>query len=115
MNLFKIIIKEKKIFFIINYYLGYITIAESGISECELQDLLSLDNELLREFKINNLIKPTSNAIRIPWYYIIRLLNVLKNHLIVKPCQGIYTIGWRHKIFNEIVEEIYLSNFIIFF
>ena len=93
------------------YILGYLTVAESGLSECELQDILSLDNELLKDFKIKNLIKPKLNISRIPLFYIIRLINALSNHLLIKPYQGINTICWRHEIFNQIVYEKYLSKF----
>jgi len=93
------------------YFQGYITVSKSGLSELELQDVLSLDNELLKYFKVKNLIKPKENVSRIPWFYIIRLVNALNNHILIKPYQGINTICWRHDIFNHIVNEKYLSNF----
>lgn len=64
--------------------------------------------------KSKELIKETSDSIRIPWFYILRALNELNNHLLVKPYQGIFTISWRHQIFTRIVFNRYLSmNFIL--
>ena len=75
-----------------------------------MQDVLSLDNELLKYFKIKNLIKPKGNISRMPWFYIIRLINALSNHILIKPYQGLNTICWRHDIFKQVVSERYLSN-----
>lgn len=55
-------------------------------------------------------MKETSDVIRIPWFYILRALKELSNHLLVKPYQGIFTISWRHSIFSKIVFDRYLSN-----
>lgn len=96
---------------ILCFFKGYITVAKSGLSELELQDVLSLDNELLKHFKIKNLIKPKESISRIPWFYVTRLVNALSNHILIKPFQGINTICWRHDIFNQVVNEKYLSKF----
>jgi hypothetical protein len=94
---------------------GYLTLSTSGFSESEIQDILSLDNELLKEIKSKQLMKETSDVIRIPWFYILRALKELNNHLLVKPYQGIFTISWRHSIFSNIVFDRYLSNTKLFF
>ena len=90
---------------------GYIMASKSGLSELELQDVLSLDNELLKYFKIKNLIKPKESISRMPWFYIITLINALSNHILIKPHQGINTICWRHDIFNQIIYFRYLSKY----
>lgn len=94
-----------------NFILGYLTITQSGFSENELQDILSLDNELMKLFKANDLIKSESNILQLPWFYIIRLLNSLRNHLLIRPFNGIYTISWKHQIFNKIIQKRYIGKF----
>jgi hypothetical protein len=89
---------------------GYISIAHSGLSENELQDILSLDDDLLKNLLSNGLIKPSEKFLRMPWVCILPLLNAISNHLLIKPFHGINTICWKHNIFGEIVFKKYLSK-----
>ena len=94
----------------VKHALCYLTISVSGLSECELQDMLSLDNELLKNFKSRDLIKLTANALKMPWFYVIRLLNGLENYLLRRPFHGVYTLSWRHQFFGEIIRRRYLDG-----
>ena len=89
---------------------GYITISKTGLSELELQDILSLDNELLKEFKSRDLLRFSSYVLRMPFVYVSKVLNELRQYTITRPFHGIYSIYWKHKIFAEIVHEKYLST-----
>ncbi|CAF0731081.1 unnamed protein product [Brachionus calyciflorus] len=95
---------------LVKHILGYITISQPGLSEMELQDILSLDNELLKIFKAKNLIKSKDNVLRMPWYYILSVINSLRNHLLTKPLHGIYILGWKHSIFKEVIFDKYLGD-----
>ena len=71
---------------------------------------MSLDNELLKEFKSKDLINFSSYVIRLPFVYLSKILDELKQYLIIRPFHGVYTIYWKHKIFAEIIFEKYLSK-----
>jgi len=45
-----------------------------------------------------------------PWFYVSQLLASLRPHLFTRPFHGIYTISWRHKIFQQIVTDRYLHT-----
>ena len=110
---------------------GYLAISQDGFSELELQDILSLDNELLSDFKARgNLLrdqefyevydesadkKQKRTFVRMPWLYILRILDFLDDYLIRRPFQGVYTIYWRHRIFANIVRKKYLGKPLILY
>jgi DNA polymerase III delta prime subunit len=98
---------------LVKHVLGYISISKNGFSELELQDILSLDNELLKEFKSKNLLKHSLNVIRFPFVYLSKILNALKNYLIIRPFNCVYTVFWKHSLFSEIIYNKYLSIIII--
>lgn len=90
------------------------TISPTGLSELELQDVLSLDNELLKSFKSKDMLKPLNSAganhlvLRMPWFYITPLLNSLQNYLLKRPFHNLYTLSWRHQAFHRVVHNKYL-------
>ena len=105
------------------HLLGYVTIGAAksgagGFSQCELQDLMSLDDEVAREFHSSSANsddnKPTSFAtvMRVPWHHIVRALNELHDAwlLTTRPCHGVYTVGWRHRIFVELAKRRYFGT-----
>ena len=88
--------------------LGYLTVSQGGLSELELQDILSLDDTLLKELKIN--LKQPNNVLIVPFFYILPILQDLQRHLVVRPDNGFYVIYWRHKLFGQIVHEKYICE-----
>jgi hypothetical protein len=101
------------------HLLGYVTIGTEsgggggGFTQCELQDLLSLDDQVAREFRCAQLMREDSNEVmRIPWYYILRALNELSaaRLLTTRPCHGVYTVGWRHCVFAHLARQRYLAD-----
>lgn len=88
--------------------LSYITLSRTGLSECELQDVLSLDNQLLKAI-LPELNQP-KQILQCPWFLILRLLQDIQKHIVIRPDNGIYVIFWRHKLFGEIVRKKYLSS-----
>lgn len=98
---------------LVKHVLSYITISKTGLSELELCDILSLDNELLKDFKSNDLLNHWPNVIRIPYLYVSTILNYFKTYFITRPFHGLYTIYWKHRIFGDIVYNRYLGNFFL--
>lgn len=95
---------------LVKHVLCYITITKNGISELELQDVLSLDNDLMIALLSKDIVKQSGNAVRVPWLYISQILEALRSQLITRPFHGVYTIYWRHKIFQQIVFQKYLGT-----
>lgn len=102
-----------KIYTVLNQILiliGYLSISHSGLSENELQDILSLDDDLLEHYLSKGLIKIHGTYLRMPWFLILPLLNSISTYLLVKPFYGINTFWWKHKIFNDVIFKKYLGN-----
>lgn len=102
--------KGKKTLKLISFKQGYISIAHSGLTECELQDILSLDDHLLKHLITNDMIQLNANFLRMPCCLTTRILNAIANHLLVKPFYGMNTFCWRHKIFADAVYRRYLRK-----
>jgi len=94
---------------LVRHVLGYITITKNGISELELQDILSLDNNLLVTYQSKKQFHQPDNILRMPSFYVLQLLASLKPHLLIRPFHGVYTLFWRHKVFQKIVTRKYLD------
>lgn len=95
---------------LVKHVLSYITVSKTGLSELELCDILSLDNDLLYDFKSDDMLKYSPDLIRIPYLYVSKILNSFKSYFITRTFHGVYTIYWRHKIFSEIVFNRYLGK-----
>ena len=67
----------------------------------------------MKEFKSKDLLKQWPTILRMPFFYLSKLLKALSPYLLTRPFHGIYTIYWRHKVFSEIVYNKYLSNYFI--
>ena len=91
-------------------FLGYLVISPNGFSESELEDILSLDNELLKEFLSCGTIEARGNTLRMPWQFIASVIDPLEPYLITRPFHGICALNWRHQIFNQVVKAKYLSK-----
>lgn len=82
--------------------------SRTGLSEMELQDILSLDDLLLSELKSN--LKQPNNILIVPFFYILPLIQDLQKHLIIRPDNGLYVIYWRHKLFAHLVFQRYICK-----
>lgn len=64
----------------------------------------------MKEYKTRELIRHNEQVLRMPWLYILNLLNSLTNHFIIKPLHGIYTICWKHAITIQVIKKKYLED-----
>uniref|UniRef100_A0A3B1K070 NACHT and WD repeat domain containing 1 n=1 Tax=Astyanax mexicanus TaxID=7994 RepID=A0A3B1K070_ASTMX len=92
--------KHGKLF--VRHALGYITLSRFGLSEAELQDILSLDNDVLAEVYQNRL-PPNHTLLRFPPLLWALFRQDLGDHLVERWENGIAVQ------FIEIVKERYLS------
>jgi NACHT domain- and WD repeat-containing protein len=73
--------------------LAYITAAKSGLSESELEDLISLDDKVLDDVYQYHL-PPTR---RIPPLLWTRIRNDLPNYLSEREADGVSVMNWYHR------------------
>ncbi|CAB3365460.1 Hypothetical predicted protein [Cloeon dipterum] len=86
--------------------LAYITAAKSGLSESELEDLISLDDKVLDDVYQYHL-PPTR---RIPPLLWTRIRNDLPNYLSEREADGVSVMNWYHRQFRDAAKERYFKN-----
>ena len=86
--------------------LGYLAAAKNGLSEDELLDVLSLDNELLEDFVKRARHEPPER--RLPVVVWSRLYFDLEAYLTERNIDGTNLLAFFHRQFDEVVAENYL-------
>ncbi|PSN30262.1 hypothetical protein C0J52_18638 [Blattella germanica] len=86
--------------------LAYITAAKSGLSESELEDLISLDDKVLDDVYQYHL-PPVR---RIPPLLWTRIRNDLPNYLSEREADGVNVMNWYHRQFRDTAHERYFKN-----
>ncbi|KAG7487838.1 hypothetical protein MATL_G00027840 [Megalops atlanticus] len=89
--------------------LGYIVSSRDGLSEAELRDVLSLDDEVLADI-YQYWLPPNPALIRLPPLLWSRLRHDLGEYLVERQASGTNVLGLYHRQFTEIVKERYLST-----
>ena len=82
--------------------------SQTGLSEMELQDILSIDNNAI-DALFRKLNQPKS-VLKFPWFFILRILHELESHLILRPDNGLQVLYWRHKLFAQVVNKNYIGK-----
>ncbi len=85
--------------------LSYITASRNGLSDAELEDILSLDDVVLNDVFIH-WIPPVR---RIPPLLWPRLYDDLSIYMVHREANGIVVYWWFHRQFIAVVEERYLN------
>ncbi|XP_012943969.1 NACHT and WD repeat domain-containing protein 2 [Aplysia californica] len=91
---------------LVSHALGYITASKSGVSEPELEDLISLDDKVLNDIYQYHL-PPVR---RIPPLLWTRIRNDLPGYLSEREADGVSVIGWYHRQFIDAAKERYFRN-----
>ena len=89
-----------------SHTLAYITASRTGLSDCEIEDILSLDDEVLDDVFDRSEV----GIRRLPtllWY---RLRRDIWNLLAMKTQEGITTFYWTHRKFVEVCRLRYLQD-----
>ena len=86
--------------------LAYLTASTTGLSDCEMEDLLSLDDDVLNEVFATHVAK----ICRLPSICWLRLKDDIKLFLIQKQCEGVSVYSWFHKMFIDITKSRYLGG-----
>ncbi|KAF5909987.1 NACHT domain- and WD repeat-containing protein 1 [Clarias magur] len=93
---------------LVHHALGYITLSRRGLSEAELRDVLSVDNDVLAEVYQTRL-PPSPTLIRFPPLLWARLRHDLKDHLVERWENGIIVLVFSRRQFTNVVKARYLS------
>ncbi|XP_002741817.1 NACHT domain- and WD repeat-containing protein 1-like [Saccoglossus kowalevskii] len=91
---------------LVSHALSYMTISQNGIGEAELEDLLSLDDEVLQDVYAYWL-PPTR---RIPQLLWTRIRAEINDYLVERESEGSRVIYWYHRQFIEVAAERYLHD-----
>ncbi|XP_060597437.1 NACHT and WD repeat domain-containing protein 2-like [Ruditapes philippinarum] len=91
---------------LVSHALGYITAAKSGLSEAELEDLLSLDEKVLNDVYQYHL-PPVR---RIPPLLWTRIRSDLPSYLSEREADGANVVNWYHRQFIEAAKQRYFKN-----
>lgn len=87
--------------------LGFITCGQAGLTEVELEDALSCDNDVLNEvYQYHD--PPLPDIIRVPPLMWSRLQYDVSEYLVERQADGKTVISWYHRVFWEAAEERYL-------
>lgn len=86
--------------------LSYLTASRSGLSETELEDVLSLDDEVLDEIFVW-WVPPIR---RIPPLLWTRIRSDLSCYLVEREADGVTVLAWYHRQFKEVVKSRYLGD-----
>ncbi|XP_055077553.1 NACHT domain- and WD repeat-containing protein 1 [Periophthalmus magnuspinnatus] len=89
--------------------LGYIALGREGLLECELRDVLSLDDDVIKEV-YKHFLPPSPSLIRFPPLLWAGLKYDLTEHLTERWTNGIATIVFKNRRFSESVSSRYLTS-----
>ena len=90
----------------VTHVLSYLTASKNGLSDMELEDVLSLDDTVLNDVFVHWL-PPVR---RIPPLLWPRLHNELSSYIIKREANGTLVYFWYHRQFISVARERYLSD-----
>ncbi|KAM3937313.1 NACHT domain- and WD repeat-containing protein 1 [Leptodactylus fuscus] len=94
---------------LISHALGYIVASRNGLSEAELKDILSIDNDVLSDI-YQYWAPPSEDVIRIPSLSWTHLRHDLEGYLVERQADESTVLGLYHRQFIEVAHSIYLSG-----
>lgn len=89
--------------------LGYFTASKSGLTEAELEDVLSLDDEVLDDV-YQYWDPPMKRTVRIPSLVWKRIRYYIQDYIVEQQSDGMTVLAWYHRQFNESAAVRYLSH-----
>ncbi|XP_063408936.1 uncharacterized protein LOC134692415 [Mytilus trossulus] len=94
---------------LISHALGYITVAEYGISDPEWEDVLSCDDEVLDDiYRYHD--PPVNGIVQMPPVLLARIRYDLKEYIVERRSFGKTTLNWYHRQFTETAHERYATG-----
>ena len=101
---------EKKFgYTLVSHALGYITVGQHGLTEFEIEDVLSCDDKVLDEvYKFHD--PPIQGIVRIPPVLWTRIRFDIQEYLVERVSYGKSTLNWYHRQFIATAREKYTSD-----
>uniref|UniRef100_A0A2C9JHY2 Uncharacterized protein n=1 Tax=Biomphalaria glabrata TaxID=6526 RepID=A0A2C9JHY2_BIOGL len=99
-------LEKKHGYMMVSRALSYIVASSSGLSDCEMEDVLSLDEDLLNE--IYQDFHPTVR--RVPPMKWLMLKRDIESFLSYRESDGVTVTTWQHESFNHAINSRYLCN-----
>ncbi|XP_072123382.1 NACHT domain- and WD repeat-containing protein 1 [Mobula birostris] len=93
----------------VSHALGYIACSRSGLSEAELKEILSLDDEVLGDI-YQYWSPPNKDIICLPPLLWTRLRYDIGEYLVERQADGFPVLHFYHRQFIEVVHEMYLPT-----
>ncbi|CAI9735288.1 and WD repeat domain-containing 2-like [Octopus vulgaris] len=94
---------------LVQFALGYLTISLNGLTELELIDALSCNNEVLNAiFEMND--PPSRKIINLPPFLWARIYHDIRDYLTGRFSHGKSTFYWYHRQFIEAASRRYTQN-----
>ncbi|ESO12420.1 hypothetical protein HELRODRAFT_124792, partial [Helobdella robusta] len=90
----------------VKHTLSYLTASKNGLSDVELEDVLSLDDDVLNDV-FQHWLPPVR---RIPPLLIPRLHDQLSSYLMEREANGIIVYYWYHRQFIFVAKRRYLND-----
>ncbi|XP_032893653.1 NACHT domain- and WD repeat-containing protein 1 [Amblyraja radiata] len=94
---------------LVSHALGYIACSRNGLSENELKEILSLDDEVLGDI-YQYWSPPNKDIIRLPPLLWTRLRYDIGEYLVERQADGFPVLHFYHRQFIEVVHEMYLPT-----
>ena len=91
---------------LVSHSMAYLTASVTGLSDLEMEDILSLDNEVLNEIYGDN----GTAMYRSPPAYWLALKHNISDFLMRRECEGVTVNFWNHNQFAEITRDRYLQD-----
>lgn len=82
---------------------------KQGASVLEMEDILSLDDEVLQDTYIYHL-PPSSQLIRLPPSLWARIMMDIREYTSGEDVGGRLVLTWYHRLFKKVAEERYLHE-----
>lgn len=91
---------------VVSKVLGYISASRDGLSESELVDVLSIDEDLL------NIVYQSwhPKVRRFPSYLLAGIRQALDSYIEEKECDNARVLCWKYSCFQNIAHELYVQN-----
>ena len=100
-------VEAKHGWLLVSHALAYVTAAKSGVSESEIEDLISLDDKVLDDIYQYHL--PPSR--RIPPLLWTRVRGDLPGYLTDSEADGVNVVNWYHRQFKDAAMQRYFKTF----
>ncbi|XP_033116394.1 NACHT domain- and WD repeat-containing protein 1-like isoform X2 [Anneissia japonica] len=94
---------------VVSHALGYISASRNGVTEGELEDLLSIDDEVLDEI-YQYWSPPNPNVVRLPPLLWARLHSEIREYMVDREADGRTVMALYHRQFIEASRDKYLKD-----